>query len=213
MLATQHHTICNPVTWIKTIAYPQAEGRLLDLYNRVKGPDDNVDNIMLAHSLRPHTMEGHIALYKVVLHHPRNTVAEWFLEAIGVYTSLLNQCSYCVEHHFAGLSRQLYVPPRAKRLRDALARDDFAASFELPEQEALHYAGKLTREPFSMEMDDIKVLREVGWHDGQILEINQVTAYFNYANRTVLGLGVDARGDLLGLSPADTENMDNWQHR
>lgn len=34
------------------------------------------------------------------------------------------------------------------------------------------------------------------------LEINQVVAYFAYANRTVLGLGVNTEGEILGLSPA-----------
>ena len=45
------------MTWINTIKYNQAEGALLKLYNQVKGPDENVDNIMLAHSLRPHSMQ------------------------------------------------------------------------------------------------------------------------------------------------------------
>jgi hypothetical protein len=44
------------------------------------------------------------------------------------------------------------------------------------------------------------------------LEINQVVAYFNYANRTVLGLGVETSGDLLGLSPGDSDDPENWQH-
>ena len=50
------------MTWIETIDYDKASGRLKTLYDRVKGPEDNVDNIMMAHSLRPHTMEGHGAL-------------------------------------------------------------------------------------------------------------------------------------------------------
>ena len=99
------------MTWIKTVAYEDAVGQLLKLYDRIKGPDDNVDNIMLAHSLRPHTMEGHMALYKYVLHHPRNTVAKWFLEAIGIYTSILNECDYCIEHHYAGMSLHRCAQP------------------------------------------------------------------------------------------------------
>ncbi len=55
--------------WIKTIPYSDATGKLKTLYDRVKGPDDNVDNIMMMHSLRPHSMEGHMAIYKYVLHH------------------------------------------------------------------------------------------------------------------------------------------------
>ena len=73
------------MSWISTVAYRDATGRLKTLYERIKGPGDNVDNIMMAHSLRPHTMEGHMALYKHVLHHSGNTVAKWFLETIGVW--------------------------------------------------------------------------------------------------------------------------------
>ena len=54
---------------------------------------------MKAHSLRPHTMAGHIALYQAVLHHPDNTLPTWFLETIGVYTSYLNNCTYSLAHH------------------------------------------------------------------------------------------------------------------
>ena len=62
------------MTWINTVAYEDSEGELRQLYDRIKGPDNNVDNIMLAHSLRPHSMQGHMTLYKYVLHHPRNTL-------------------------------------------------------------------------------------------------------------------------------------------
>ena len=48
---------------------------------------------------------------------------------------------------------------------------------------------------------------------GDIREVNQVAAYFAYANRTVLGLGVTTAGEVLGLSPSDYLNDDqNWQH-
>ena len=81
------------MTWITTVAYEKASGKLRKLYDRIKGPDDNVDNIMLAHSLRPHTMEGHMSLYKHVLHHSENTLEKSYLETIGVYVSMLNNCA------------------------------------------------------------------------------------------------------------------------
>ena len=71
------------MTWIKTIPYADASGKLKKLYDRIKGPDNNVDNIMLTHSLRPHTMEGHMALYKYVLHHPGNTLPKVFLKRLA----------------------------------------------------------------------------------------------------------------------------------
>ena len=104
--------------WIKHVSYDEATGRLRELYDRVKGPGNNVDNIMLAHSLRPHTMEGHLTLYKAVLHHPGNTLPRWFREALGIYVSLLNGCIYCVEHHFTGMRRLLGDDRRAQESGD-----------------------------------------------------------------------------------------------
>jgi uncharacterized peroxidase-related enzyme len=199
------------MSWIRIIPYESAAGRLRKLYDRVKGPDNNVDNIMLAHSLRPHTMEGHMALYKYALHHTNNTVPKWFLETIGVFTSMLNTCPYCIEHHFAGLARLLQDDARSGAIRKALASRTLADTFDTREQSALGYVQKLTLTPGDVSENDVRAMREAGWDDGEILEINQVTAYFCYANRTVLGLGVNTDGDILGLSPG-TADADDWQH-
>ena len=198
--------------WISHVPYTRASGRLKDLYDRVKGPDDNVDNIMLAHSLRPHSMEGHMALYKNVLHHTGNSVPKWFLECIGVWVSILNRCDYCVEHHYAGMRRLMGDDEKAKKIRKAL--DDSApdkAPLDRAQVAALDYADALTSGPAFIDADDVVEMREAGWDDGQILEINLVAAYFNYANRTVLGLGVSVDGDVLGLSPSGGD--DEWSHR
>ena len=72
-----------------------------------KTPAGTVDNVMRVHSQRPHTMLGHLTLYRSVLHHPDNTLPLWFLEAVGVYTSLLNECEYSFTHHCANMRRLL----------------------------------------------------------------------------------------------------------
>ena len=95
------------MSWIDFISYNDAKSELKNLYDRVKGPGNNVDNIMLVHSLRPNTMKGHMTLYKNVLHHKNNTIPKWFLETIGVYVSHINNCDYCVSHHLTGLKRLL----------------------------------------------------------------------------------------------------------
>ncbi len=200
------------MSWIKTIAYEQASGRLRKLYDRIKGPGDNVDNIMLAHSLRPHTMEGHMALYKHVIHHSSNKLEKQYLETVGVYVSLLNDCEYCIEHHFAGLCRLLQDQERADAIRKALEDEEPAAVFEGKELAGLIYARMLTVDPSAIDERDMDDLRESGFDDGEILELNQVSAYFAYANRTVLGLGIKTDGDILGLSPGDSDDSSNWSH-
>jgi uncharacterized peroxidase-related enzyme len=200
------------MTWITTISYEDASGTLKKLYDRIKGPDNNVDNIMMAHSLRPHSMEGHMSLYKYVLHHPRNVVPKSYLETIGVYVSLLNKCRYCIDHHFSGLIRLLQDDARATAIRSALDDRNPAAAFEGRELAGLEYVEKLTTDAAAVSAGDIDKLREAGFDDGEILEINQVAAYFAYANRMVLGLGINTEGDDVGLSPGDSSDSDNWSH-
>lgn len=55
----------------------------------------------------------------------------------------------------------------------------------------LHYAVKLTRTPGEVEEADLAPLREAGLDDRAILDVVQVTAYYNYVNRMADGLGVE----------------------
>ncbi|MDQ3545914.1 MAG: peroxidase-related enzyme [Verrucomicrobiota bacterium] len=200
------------MSWIATIEPGEAEGALGNIYQRIAGPGGAVDNVLKIHSLRPHTLEAHLALYKNVLHHRGNSLPKWLLETIGIFVSLLNGCSYCVEHHFAGLRRLLRDDARAAAIRSALETETFAGVFDRRERALLDYAQRLTRAPAEMTDREIAALRDAGLDDGEILEVNQVASYFAYVNRTVLGLGVTTQGDTLGLSPGDAEDAGNWRH-
>ena len=199
--------------WIATVSYEESTGKLRKLYDRVKGPQNNVDNIMMLHSLRPHSMEGHMAIYKYVLHHSSNTVPKWFLEVLGVLVSVLNDCNYCVDHHFAGLKRLLADDERADAIKTAIQSGKFKdAPLSDAQKEAMLYAKTLTIAPASLGEADVIALRQCGLKDGEILEINQVCSYFSYANRTVLGLGCTIEGDIIGLSPNNSDDPDDWLH-
>jgi uncharacterized peroxidase-related enzyme len=198
------------VSWIERIPYERATGRLRQIYDRIKGPRGELDNILTVHSLRPHTLEGHMALYKNVLHHTGNALPTLWLETLGVYVSLLNRCDYCVDHHLAGLARLLADEERAASIRASLADDDLDA-FDARERAMLTYARTLTLDPAALTQADLEPMRASGMTDGEILEVNQVVAYFAYANRTVSGLGVTTHGDVLGLSPRDGAT-DDWTH-
>ena len=53
------------MSWIRVIPYSQAAGRLKALYDRVNSATGDIDNIIQVHSLRPHSMEWHLALYNM----------------------------------------------------------------------------------------------------------------------------------------------------
>ena len=57
------------MSWIKVIPFEKATGKLKTIYSKIKGPNNQVDNVLSIHSLRPHTLVGHMSLYKNTLHH------------------------------------------------------------------------------------------------------------------------------------------------
>ncbi len=201
------------MSWIYIIPFEKATGKLKSIYNKIKGPNNQIDNVLGIHSLRPHTLTGHMSLYKNTLHHSNNTFPNWFLELLGTYTSFINKCDYCYEHHFAGMKRFLKDDEKAAAIRKHIEHNSLDEILSEKEMAMVEYAEKLTFTPAKMNSNDIYELRSFGYDDGEILEVNQVVAYFNYANRTVLGLGVNTKGEVLGLSPSNKDDEDSWDHR
>ncbi len=200
------------MAFIKTLSYLEATGALKKIYDKVKGPDNNIDNILKVHSLRPHTLQGHMGLYKNVLHHRNNSLPKWFLECLGIYVSILNKCEYCIDHHYHGMRRLLGDEEKSTTIKKKLITNSFQNIFNRDYYLVLRYAEKLTLNPQNISEDMISEIKNAGLNDGEILEVNQVVSYFNYANRTVLGLGVNTDGDILGLSPNDSDDESNWNH-
>jgi uncharacterized peroxidase-related enzyme len=187
------------------IADEDADATLKPLLDKVRTPHGTVDNVMRVHSLRPHTMEGHVVLYRSVLHNPDNVLPFWFLEVVASYTSILNKCDYSLAHHFSNARRLIDDDARADAIHVALAASRPEDVFAGKELALLNYAGKLTTKVAAMEEADMRPLRDAGCDDGEILEVNQVCAYFNYSNRLLNGLGVTTEGDTIGYYKKDAD--------
>ncbi len=184
--------------WIKMIADEDADEALRDVLHLARTPHGTVDNVMRVHSLRPQTMRGHVVLYRAALHDPANTLPEWLQEVISSYVSLLNDCAYSLANHWANARHLIGDDARADAIFTALQTrkpDDIFSGRDLA---LLNYAEKLTLTPGDMQEGDITPLRAAGLTDGEILEANQIIAYFNYANRCLNGLGVSTEGDVVG---------------
>jgi uncharacterized peroxidase-related enzyme len=184
--------------WIEMIAPPDAEEDLAKAYETATTSHGTVDNVMQVHSLRPHTMMGHVALYRAVLHHPDNTLPKWFLEAIAVYTSILNECAYSLAHHTQNFQTLLGDESMDGAKLAALTERHPEKAFSGKYLALLRYTEKLTLNVAGIEESDIAALGEAGANDGEILETNQVCGYFNYVNRLLNGLGVSTEGDIIG---------------
>ncbi len=190
--------------WIHMIPLDEATGELRKMYDLVMTPHGTVDNVMRVHSLRPHTMEGHVVLYRSVLHNKSNSLPLWFLETVACVVSMANTCEYSLTHHFDNARRLMQDDARAQAVYDALKANRPEDVFDGKELALLRYAHKLTVAPGEMVEQDVLDARQAGADDGEILEVNQVCAYFNYSNRLLNGLGVTLAGDTIGFYDDDS---------
>ena len=92
-----------------------------------------------------------------------------------------------MKHHGAGLHRLT----NDQALVDGLLRDYRQVELSEADRAMLVYTDKLTLRPWDMTEADVIALREVGFSDSAILDINQVTSYYAYVNRLADGLGVE----------------------
>lgn len=91
-----------------------------------------------------------------------------------------------MKHHGAGLRKLT----KNAALVENLINDFRQAEISEAELAMLEYAAKLTLEPRNMKETDVIALRESGFSDAAILDINQITGYYAFVNRLADGLGV-----------------------
>ena len=77
-----------------------------------------------------------------------------------------------------------------EKLAAALRRDYRQAELSPPDRAMLDYVAQITRDATKITAPDIAKLREVGFDDRAILQINLIASWFNYINRVADGLGV-----------------------
>ena len=105
------------IAWIAASRDEVSSPELAACLDAVRGPSGDVGNVMRVHSLRPHTMMGHQALYMSVLHHDANQLPMWFQEVIASWVSILNRCDYSLANHFANARHLLGDDDRADAIR------------------------------------------------------------------------------------------------
>ncbi|SES28742.1 uncharacterized peroxidase-related enzyme [Salipaludibacillus aurantiacus] len=91
-----------------------------------------------------------------------------------------------MEHHGAAL----HLLTNDSILVQKLKEDYRQVDLEYKTKKILAYAVKLTQKPSRVNDEDVAVLKEAGCTDHEILDVCQITSYFNFVNRMAEGLGV-----------------------
>ena len=71
-----------------------------------------------------------------------------------------------------------------------MRRDYTQAKLSEADRAMIDYVAKLTKDATQVRRDDLDRLRELGFDDRAILQINLIASWFSYINRVADGLGV-----------------------
>jgi uncharacterized peroxidase-related enzyme len=179
------------MAYIGTIKQEDATGELREIYENLIKSRGKLAEIHKIQSLNPKSIINHMDLYMTIMY-GQSPLKRSQREMIAVIVSAINQCTYCQTHHGEALNHFWKDPDRVKRL----IRDYTEAGLSDTDILLCRYAEALTREPAGSNIKDIITsIKDAGFDDRTILDSALVTAYFNFVNRLVLGLGVDLESD------------------
>lgn len=109
-------------------------------------------------------------------------------ELIAAYVSGLNACQYCHGVH-AVTAAQFGVP---EDLLIELLEDREDVEIDPAMRPLLTFVKKLTLTPARMSQDDAEGVFAAGWNEQALHDAISVCALFNFMNRLVEGLGIQA---------------------
>lgn len=178
------------MSWIQEVDVTDATGKLKQVYNEIEEKRGKISNIMKIHSSNPDAMKDHMDLYLNLIFGSSGLPREE-REFIGVTVSVINNCEYCIRHHAEALNHYWKDKDKIYKFIDTFKSIELSSK----QQCIIDYVFKLTKNPSNIKKDDIDTLRNSGYSDKDILDINLITCYFNFVNRIALGLGVESSDD------------------
>jgi uncharacterized peroxidase-related enzyme len=92
-----------------------------------------------------------------------------------------------MEHHGAAL----HLLTKDEELVRTLKNNYKQATIDEKTMAMLDYAVNLTEKPTNIGPEAIEILKKHGCTDREILDLCQITSYFNFVNRMAEGLGVE----------------------
>ena len=174
------------MAWIDTVAPDDATGALRGAYDWQAAALGAPAEFTMLGSLYPPIVEERLRLYRTVEHCPSQLSAVE-RQSAALVTSRLNGTDHCA----SGLRLKLESLGVAAEVLDAIDADPARVHTGDDRFDAIcAYAAKVTMTPAAVVEADLDPLRQHGLSDLDILDLNNMVAYYAYINRVVMGLGL-----------------------
>lgn len=176
----------SPDAWIETIPWSAATGELREAYDWQAAKLGEPTEYTQLGSLAPELVMLRLRLYRAVEAVQSDLSIEE--KRLAAYiTSVANSTPHCS----SGLDRQLHglgLDPAI--IARAASSPEALASGNARWDEIARHSAILARRPAAITEADIERLRAVGLADLDILDLNNIVAYYAYTNRVATGLGL-----------------------
>ncbi|ROO90988.1 putative peroxidase-related enzyme [Actinocorallia herbida] len=156
-----------------------------ELFVDAEKKQGRVPNYLNSYAHNTETLKRLLTFYHSLWDPNGGTLTIQERELISVVVSHENGCGYCKANHRAGLAAAL----KDRELAHRIADDHHIIGFGPREQAIVDLAVKLTVNPSHVNDTDVLGLRDHGLTDEQIVEVIEVTSFFNYTNRLTIGIG------------------------
>lgn len=174
------------MTWITTVPWAEATGQLKEAYDWQAAKLGEPAEFTMLGSLYPGIVEERLRLYRTVEGCP-SELTEPERQTAAYVVSLLNGTAHCA----SGLRLKLRSLGVETATLDAVeSAPTHPATGDARLDAVCAHAAKLTTRPTEMTEDDLASLRDHGLSDLDIVDLNNMVAYYNYINRVVNGLGL-----------------------
>jgi uncharacterized peroxidase-related enzyme len=171
--------------WITSVPPEHATGTLAEAYQSQFEKIGQVTELTQIGGLYPDLVQARLRLYEVVDATPSD-VPDHVRRAVALLTSVLNGCLFCTVGH----TQKLTAAGHGELAQQIKADPEGITTGDPKNDAAISYARKLVTDPSHIVEQDVKALRDAGYTDLDILDINNITAYYCYINRVAAGLGL-----------------------
>ena len=157
---------------------PEASKAALEAVNKQVG---SVPNLFRIVANSPQTLEGYLSLNSAL---GRGLLSVQIRERIALAVAQVNSCNYCLAaHSYLGVNLAKLNQTEIEAARRGTASDAKTAA-------AVEFAVKITRNRGAVSDSDLRLVRDAGYSDAEIVEIignvalNTLTNYVNEVLKT-----------------------------
>ncbi len=187
------------MAFIRSIPPSDAEGSVREMYERAQSQLGYVPNWAQAFSLRPHVMDGWVALLRSI----RDNLSVRRYELVTLVAAQALRSSYCSLAHGSVLAEKVFTPAAVT----AIITGSGDVPLDAGERAMMAFVEKVVRSAHEITRTDIDELRSHGYRDEEIFDVTAAAAARCFFSKLLDALGAEPDSSFHALPPTLREAL------